>query len=199
MADTGSTILTPGAGLRGAAWLAFALLIVIMLASAFIRLAQGDATLEGTVEIARGIHRAAATIAFVVIAAVAVFGWDELHPVAASRVVLAAQLGLAIALAFLGRVTPSEHPVVAFGNPLGGLAMIGLAWWLVLAASPSAPKRPHRALVGSALVVIAHATVAAIVVWTPALEVGLGAQLAATALVVAGAMLLYRRNDPCRS
>jgi hypothetical protein len=194
MTGAASTAGVPGAWLRGAAWLALALLVVIMAASAFLRLAQGDAALEGAIELARGIHRAAATIAFIVIAGVAVFGWDELRPLAASRIVLAAQLGLAIALAFLGRFTPSEHPLVALGNPLGGLAMIGLAWWLVLAASPVGATRPPRTLLGIAMVAAAHAAVAAIVVASPPLALGLALQLAAAALLVAGVTLARPRD-----
>jgi hypothetical protein len=192
MADAVSpTTATPGAGLRGAAWLAFALLVVIMFGSAFIRFAQGDATLETTAEVARWVYRVAAVVFVLVIAGVAVLAWDELHP--ASRVVLGAQVGLAIALAFLGRITPSDHPLVAFGNPLGGLALVGLAWWIVLAASPA--TRLARPLPGGALVAAAFAAIAGLVVWTPGLVAGLAVQLAATAVVVAGVTLLFRRGD----
>ena len=148
MADAvSSTTATPGAGFRGAAWLAFALLVVVVFGAAFIRFAQGDAALESAVDAARWSYRVAAIVFVLVIAGVAVLGWDELRP--ASRVVLGAQVALAIALTFLGRITPSsDHPIVAFGNPLGGLALIGLAWWIVLAASPrggAGAPAPRRA------------------------------------------------------
>ena len=131
------TTATPGAGLRGAAWLAFALLVVVVFGAAFIRFAQGDAALESAVDAARWSYRVAAIVFVLVIAGVAVLAWDALRP--AARVVLGAQVTLAIALTFLGRITASsDHPLVAFGNPLGGLALIGLAWWIVLAASPDA-------------------------------------------------------------
>jgi hypothetical protein len=191
MSSTASTSARPGAGLRNAAWLAFVLLVVIMLGSAFIRFAQGDATLEAAAEVARWIYRVAAIIFVLVVAGVAVLAWDELRP--ASRVVLGAQVGLAIALAFLGRVTPSDHPLVAFGNPLGGLALVGLAWWLVRAASPA--TGPARPLLGGALVAAAFAAIAALVVWTPGLVAGLAMQLAATAVLVAGVTLVHRGGD----
>jgi hypothetical protein len=192
MADAVSpTAATPGAALRAAAWIAVVLLVVIMLGSAFIRFALGDPALDAAVDVARWVYRVAAIIFVLVIAGVAVLAWDELRP--ASRVVLGAQVGLAIALAFLGRITPSDHPIVAFGNPLGGLALVGLAWWIVLAASPA--TGPARPLLGGALVAAAFAAIAALVVWTPGLVAGLAVQLAATAVLVAGVTLVYRRGE----
>ena len=192
MADTVSPMsAVPGAGLRGAAWLAFALLVVVVFGAAFIRFAQGDAALETAVDAARWSYRVAAIVFVLVIAGVAVLAWDELRP--AVRAVLGTQVALAIALTFLGRITPSsDHPLVAFGNPLGGLALVGLAWWLVLAASP--PMARARPLLGGALAAAAFAAIAALVVWTPGLAAGLAVQLAATALLVAGVTFLYRRG-----
>lgn len=194
MSGAASTSVRPGTGLRGGAWLAFALLVVIMLASAFLRLAHGDATAEGAVDLVRGIHRAAATLAFIVIVGVAIFGWDELRPLGGSRAAIAAQVGLAAALAFLGRYTPSDHPIVALGNPLGGLAMVGLAWWLVLVASRAPPPRRASSPVAVALAAVAFAAVVAIVIWPPPLAVGLAVQLAAAAALAAGATLLPGRE-----
>jgi hypothetical protein len=109
--------------------------------------------------------------------------------------VLGAQVALAVALTFLGRVTPSsDHPLVAFGNPLGGLALVGLAWWIVLAASPG-PGPRRRTLVGAILAAAAFLALAAIVVWPVGIAAGLVVQLAATALLVAGITLLRGRGD----
>jgi hypothetical protein len=185
-----SATVRPGAGLRAAAWLAFGLLLVIMLASAFIRLAHGDA---GAVDLVRGIHRVAATLAFIAIVGLAIFGWDELRPLGGARAALAAQLGLAAALAFLGLYTPSDHPVVVLGNPLGGLAMVGLGWWLALVASGSPPRRASWP-VAALLAAIAFAVVVAIVLRPPSLAVGLAVQLAAAAALAAGATLLPGRE-----
>jgi len=193
MADMVSpTTSTPGGGLRAAAWIAFALLVVVVFGAAFIRFAQGDATLESAVDAARWSYRVAAIAFVLVVAGVVVLAWDALRP--AARVVLGAQVALAIALAFLGRISgSSDHPIVAFGNPLGGLALIGLAWWIVLAASP--PARPVRTLPGGALVAAALAAIAALVVWTPGLVTGLAVQLAATIALIAGVTFLYGRRD----
>ena len=194
MADVmSSPAAAPGAGLRAAAWLAFALLVVVVLGAAFIRFAQGDASLDSAVEAARWSYRVAAIVFVLVIAGVAVLGWDALRP--AARAVLGAQVALAVALTFLGRVTPSsDHPVVAFGNPLGGLALVGLAWWIVLATSPGA-RRPRRPLAGAALAVAAFAALAAIVVWPVGIAAGLVVQLAAAAVLVAGVTLAYPGGD----
>jgi hypothetical protein len=191
MSGAAATFVRPGAGLRAGAWFAFALLVVILFGSAFIRFALGDPALDAAVDVARWVYRVAAIIFVLVIAGVAVLGWDELRP--ASRVALGAQVGLAIALAFLGRITPSDHPIVAFGNPLGGLALGGLAWWIVLAASRATGRA--RPLLGGALVAAAFAAIAALVVWTPGLVAGLAVQIAATAALVTGVTLLYRRGD----
>ncbi len=186
-----STTTAPGAGFRGAAWLAFALLVVVVFGAAFIRFAQGDAALESAVDAARWSYRVAAIVFVLVIAGIAVLAWDELRP--AARVVLGAQVALAVALTFLGRITPSsDHPIVAFGNPLGGLALIGLAWWIVLAASPPAARA--RPLLGGVLVAAAFAAIAAIVVWPVGIAAGLVVQLAAAASLVAGVTLAYRRG-----
>jgi hypothetical protein len=188
-----SPAAAPGGGLRAAAWLAFALLVVVVFGAAFIRFAQGAPALEGAVDAARWSYRVAAIFFVLVIAGMTVLGWDALRR--ASRVVLGAQVALAVALTFLGRVTPSsDHPLVAFGNPLGGLALVGLAWWIVLAASPG-PGPRRRTLVGAILAAAAFLALAAIVVWPVGIAAGLVVQLAATALLVAGITLLRGRGD----
>jgi hypothetical protein len=180
----------PGAGVRAAAWVAFALLVVVVFGAAFIRFAQGDGALAGAAELARWAYRVAAIAFVLVTAGTAVLGWEALGP--APRAALAAQIVLAVALTFLGRVVPSEHPLAAFGNPLGGLALVGLGWWLVLAASPARGRA--RPLLGSVLAAAAFASIAALVVWRPGLGAGLAVQLVATAALVAGVTLAVRRH-----
>jgi hypothetical protein len=180
-----------GNRLRGAAWLTFALMVIVIFASAFMRLA-GPAGITGlAVEIARGAHRVSASVALVLAIFTAIVGWDRFRPLVASRVVAAALVVLGVALSFLGRFTPSTHPFVALGNPLGGLAMVGLAWWLYRAASEprggSGPAAP-----GWVLTAASFAAVAAIVVWPPALALGLAAQALATIALAVGVGILQR-------
>jgi hypothetical protein len=197
-----ATVASGAAGgnrLRGAAWLTFALLVVVTLASAFLRLADPAGVGGLAIDIARGTHRVSASAALVLAIGVAIFGWERLRPLGASRGVAAALVALGVALSFLGRFTPSTHPFVALGNPLGGLAMVALAWWLYHAAVPLLPEegwlRSSRSGVGWALVCAAFAAVAAIVKWPPSLVAGLVVQTAATVALAAGVGMLYRSTS----
>jgi hypothetical protein len=180
-----------GSRLRGAAWLTFALLVIVTLASAFLRLAEPAGIAGLAVDVARGAHRVSATVALVLVIGIAIVGWDRFRPLGASRAVAATLVALGVALSFLGRFTPSTHPFVALGNPLGGLAMVALAWWLYRAAAEPGPGGASASL-GWALVAAAFAAVAAIVVWPPSLAAGLAVQVIATIALAAGVGLLHR-------
>lgn len=193
-ATVASGAAASGGRLRGAAWLTFALLVVVTLASAFLRLAEPAGVGGLAIDIARGAHRVSATVALVLAIGVAIFGWERLRPLGASRGVAVALVVLGVALSFLGRFTPSTHPFVALGNPLGGLAMVALAWWLYLAAGTFEARGQSSLAVGWALVLGACAAVAAIVVWPPSLVVGLLIQSVATAALAAGVGMVYRSS-----
>jgi cytochrome c oxidase assembly protein subunit 15 len=144
--------------------IALALVLVITLSSAFIRLSQSGlscpdwpacygaqakapaaALSEGSpVLFARVMHRIAASAAGVLFLAIAVLGWhrwrnDSRRAVAVVLVVLA---GL---LAWLGKYTPSTLPAVTLGNLLGGMALLGLLAWLrqsdIRSETPQAQSR----------------------------------------------------------
>lgn len=181
-----------GNRLRGAAWLTFALLVVVTLASAFLRLAEPAGVGGLAIDVARGTHRVSASAALVLAIGVAIFGWERLRPLGASRGVAVALVVLGVALSFLGRFTPSTHPFVALGNPLGGLAMVALAWWLYLAAGPFEARGRGNPVVGWTLVGAAFAAVAAIVVWGPSLVVGLLVQMVATVALAVGVGRIFR-------
>jgi hypothetical protein len=181
-----------GGRLRGAAWLTFALLVVVTLASAFLRLAEPAGITGLAIDVARGTHRVSASVALVLAIGVAIFGWERFRPLGASRGVAAALVALGIALSFLGRFTPSTHPFVALGNPLGGLAMVALAWWLYLAVAPLQVRVSRSPALGWARVGAAFAAVAAIVVWPPSLILGLAVQIAATVVLAVGVGVIYR-------
>ena len=183
---------TGGGRLRGAAWLTFALLVVVTLASAFLRLAEPAGITGLAIDVARGAHRVSASVALVLAIGVAIFGWERFRPLGASRGVAAALVALGIALSFLGRFTPSTHPFVALGNPLGGLAMVALAWWLYLAAGQFEARGQGGPAAGWTLVVGAFAAVAAIVVWAPSLVAGLLIQIVATIALAAGVGMIFR-------
>jgi cytochrome c oxidase assembly protein subunit 15 len=129
--------------------IALALVLVVTLSSAFIRLSQsglpcrdwpacygaqaGTAAValseESPVFFARVLHRIAASVAGLLFLAIAALGWrrwrgDSRRAAAMALVVLA---GL---LAWLGKYTPSTLPAVMLGNLLGGMALLGLLAWL---------------------------------------------------------------------
>jgi hypothetical protein len=190
-----ATVASGAAGgnrLRGAAWLTFALLVVVTLASAFLRLAEPGGVSGLAIDVARGTHRVSASAALVLAIGVAIFGWERLRPLGASRGIAVALVALGVALSFLGRFTPSTHPFVALGNPLGGLAMVALAWWLYLAAGRLDAAGKGTRVLGWGLVCAAFAAVAAIVTWPPSLLAGLVAQAIATVALAAGVGRLYR-------
>jgi cytochrome c oxidase assembly protein subunit 15 len=129
--------------------IALALVLVIILSSAFIRLSQSGlscrdwpACYGAQVEVpaaapseswpvflARTAHRIAASGAGILFLFIAALGWhhwrgDSRRAAAVTLVVLA---GL---LAWLGKYTPSTLPAVMLGNLLGGMALLGLLAWL---------------------------------------------------------------------
>lgn len=189
---TAATADRPGGSsrLRASVGVVFGLMVVVTLASAFLRLAEGAEVGRLAIDVARGMHRVAASAALLLAIGVAVFGWDRFRPPASSRAVAAGLVALGVALSFLGRFTPSAHPLVALGNPLGGLAMVGLAWWLWCAVAPRT-ARGRTAVVGWALVAAAFAAVAATVLGSPSLVAGLAIQVLATAALAAGVTSIH--------
>lgn len=181
-----------GIGVQAATWLVLLLLLVVGFTSAFLRLAQTGAS-EDTLLLARGLHRVAATLVLVVIIAVAIAGWDRLRPLKRARMVAASLVVLAFALGLIGLFTPSANILITLANPLGGLAMIGCAWWLCLAGMQLAMK--PRLAIGWALTGAAFVVLAASVLWPPAVAAGLAVQLVATVLAIAGATFIYRATD----
>ena len=155
--------------------IALAVVLVITLSSAFIRLSQsglscpewpacygarveipGAAPFEGwPVFIARVVHRIAASLAGILFLVIAALGWhrwrgDSRRPAAVALVVVA---GL---LAWLGTRTPSAMPAVALGNLLGGMALLGLLAWLRQPDSRRrGPPAPLRLWISVALALVA--------------------------------------------
>jgi len=140
--------------------IAAALVLVITTASAYLRLSQyglgcadwpacyGKTPLEPAMLPessaqfwVRAIHRVTATIAGLVFVAIAVFCWDRWRT-GRERVLSFAPLLLAAFLAWLGRYTPSTLPAVTLGNLVGGMATLGVLWWLRVATAPGYATGP---------------------------------------------------------
>jgi hypothetical protein len=102
-----------------------ALVLVVLFASAVIRLAGEE--IGGALVLVRGVHRVAASAAALTILAAGWYGWREGRRTLAALVVV-----LMLALSALGAVTGTEPPpLAAAGNLLGGLLLAALlAWWL---------------------------------------------------------------------
>ncbi len=155
--------------------IALALVLIITLSSAFIRLSQSGLSCpdwpacygaqagtpaealseESPVFFARVLHRLAASVAGVLLLVIAVLGWrrwrsDSRRAVAVVLVVLAALL------AWLGKYTPSTLPAVMLGNLLGGMALLGLLAWLrQSAAGGEAPQARPRLWILVAMALVA--------------------------------------------
>jgi cytochrome c oxidase assembly protein subunit 15 len=96
--------------------------------------------------VARG-HRAVASLLLLSIIAIAVIAWrqrgDPQQPVAVPMALLGLSLFLALLGAWFG--SPLLRPPVMLANLLGGMAMVGLLWWLYLSVrgipSRAEPRR----------------------------------------------------------
>jgi cytochrome c oxidase assembly protein subunit 15 len=116
------------------------------------------------ITVARGIHRIVATAVGILLVGIVVAGWNTFRGGTAKGVALAV-LALTAALAWLGRHTPSELPAVVLGNLLGGMLLFGLLWWLSGgAAKPSGTP-------GTPVLIVALALLA--------LQMGLGGMVSA--------------------
>ncbi len=144
--------MNPGP-LRRALGVAALLVLIVLAASAFIRLTQAGldcapwpacyarqaaaaveqqqppAADSTPIAVARGIHRVAASAVGLLLLGIVLAGWDKFRGAMAKGVALAALL-LTAFLAWLGRYTPSDLPAVVLGNMLGGMLLFGLLWSL---------------------------------------------------------------------
>ncbi|MCC7041552.1 MAG: COX15/CtaA family protein [Burkholderiales bacterium] len=95
------------------------------------------------VRAARALHRASATLVGVVVLFVAVLGWSALA--AAGRGVAAAAVVVTAFLAWLGRYTPHDLPLVTLGNLLGGLVLTAALAWVAAALRVKSKATPPPA------------------------------------------------------
>ena len=163
--------------LRKALGVTALLVLVVVAASAFIRLSQAGlgcmpwpacyaqqsaaereravppAAESGSVAVARGIHRVAATAVGLLLLGIVLAGWDKFNGAAGKSVALAA-LALTAFLAWLGRYTPSDLPAVVLGNMVGGMLLFGLLWSLA-GGGPALPRMRAGGALGVALALLA--------------------------------------------
>jgi len=140
-------------------WVTLAVVLVVNVASAYVRLAQQGVGCEpwpqcfgqtapqdaGAVPsedsphfYVRALHRFSASLAAVLLLAIAFLGWGQWQR-AGPRVAAVVLLALAGGLTWLGVRTPSAAPAVTLGNVVGGMAMLAVLAWL---AAWRAERRP---------------------------------------------------------
>src|SRR5690606_12409625 len=91
------------------------------------------------IRVARLTHRASASAVGLLVAMIALFGWTRFST--GQRVAAAIALADTVFLAWLGRYTPHDLPLVTVGNVAGGMVLAGALAWI--AASP-AGRRVRR-------------------------------------------------------
>jgi heme A synthase len=115
----------PAPALRKLTAAGLALVLVVVIASAVIRL--GGEHLDGLLPLVRGVHRVSASAAALAILAAGWLAWRGGRRALAAAVVL-----LMVGLSVLGAATGTTPPPAAqAGNLLGGLALASMLAWLL--------------------------------------------------------------------
>lgn len=115
----------PAPALRKLTAASLALVLVVVLASAAIRLFNQD--LGALLPVVRGVHRVSASAAALLILGVGWLAWRG-----GRRALAAATVALMLVLSVLGAVTGTTPPPAAqAGNLLGGLALAAMLAWLL--------------------------------------------------------------------
>jgi len=141
---------------RALVWCATAsalLVFIVIVASAFLRLAQAAEAWPDAIVLVRFAHRVAAIGVGFLVLAIAVVCWTVRRKQPGEAMTAFALITLTVFLSVLGRATPgAELAAVTLGNLLGGMAMLGLLWWLRLAARSGKLSRAPGPRVTSAFV-----------------------------------------------
>jgi heme A synthase len=93
------------------------------------------------IRVARLTHRASASAVGLLVAIVALFGWPRFS--AGQRWAAAIAFADTVFLAWLGRYTPHDLPLVTVANVAGGMVLAGALAWI--AASPAGLPAPANA------------------------------------------------------
>lgn len=96
------------------------------------------------IRVARLTHRASASAVGLLVAAIALFGWARFS--GAQRVASAIALADTVFLAWLGRYTPHDLPLVTVGNVAGGMVLAAVLAWLATADAGRAAPPVSRAV-----------------------------------------------------
>lgn len=122
------------------------LVFIVIVASAFLRLAQAAEAWPDAIVLVRFAHRVAAIGVGFLVLTIAVVCWSVRRRQKAEAIAAAVLVALTIFLSVLGRATPgAELPAVTLGNLLGGMAMLGLLGWLRATARDPRTRPDARA------------------------------------------------------
>lgn len=130
-----------------AAVIGCALVLAVIVASAYLRISQAGPGWSGVVGAARIVHRLAASAEALLAVMVLAVCWGARREWAGGALTAAAIAALTAFLTVLGIATAEgQSPPVTLGNLLGGLALLGSFWLLRLQArDPAATGFPATA------------------------------------------------------
>jgi len=124
-----------------AAAIGCALVLAVIVASAYLRLSQAGPGWSGLTGIARIVHRLAASAEALLVVMIVAMCWGVRRTWAGGALTTAVIAGLSVFLTLLGIVTAeAQTPSVTLGNLLGGMTLLG-AFWLLRLQALSAPGR----------------------------------------------------------
>lgn len=161
--------------------------------------AAPTAEAPGAVRIARSLHRVSATLVGVLVLFVTLFGWSSMR--AAERVVTALALLDTAFLAWLGRYTPHDLPLVTLGNLIGGLLLVAALAWIVAArrgASARSGATGTTAASGAAGIAVAGFVLLGALAWSGTMTGARHVIDACGTLWCADAHLDWAAMDPVR-
>lgn len=116
-----------------------------------------------TVLVVRALHRVSAVLVGFLILGLLLFGWASMG--AGERVAAVVALADTVFLAWLGRFTPSELPLVTLGNVLGGLVLAAAFGWIAARPRVTDPTpvagqgRLRRLAIGGAALAVLQSAV----------------------------------------
>ena len=123
-----------------AAAIGCALVLAVIVASAYLRLSQAAPGWSGPVGLARVVHRLAASAEALLVVMIAVVCWGARRLWTGGALTAALIAALTVFLALLGIVTAdAQTPAVTLGNLLAGMALLGALWSLRLQARSTVP------------------------------------------------------------
>ena len=123
-----------------AAAIGCALVLAVIVASAYIRLSQAGPGWSGLTGLARIVHRLAASAEALLVVMIVAVCWGVRRTWTGGALTAAVIAGLTVFLTLLGIVTAeAQPPVVTLGNLLAGMALLGSLWSLRLQAQSTVP------------------------------------------------------------